>query len=156
MGENLLQIPLFDQFRNQIGNFCITLYIQSLVWLWDSMMDLAKFNRIFVSNEHIQKIVSCMLNFARSIIESHNHNQTNDWMYNVMQKLPIWLQNWSKSGICKRFSPFGTYITKSWSKFFVFQYIFVDNLIPKNIFNIRDSLYIFSNAYICYWKEKKI
>ena len=113
-------------------------------------MDLAKFNRIFVSNEHIQKIVSCMLNFARSIIESHNHNQTNDWMYNVMQKLPIWLRNWSKSGICKRFPPFGTYVTKSWSKFFVFQYIFADNLIPKNISNIRNSLYIF---LICYWKE---
>ena len=53
----------------------------------------------------------------------------------------------------KGFPSFGTYITKSWSKFFVFQYIFADNLIPKNILNIKDSLYIFLNAYICYWKE---
>ena len=53
----------------------------------------------------------------------------------------------------KGFPPFGTYVTKSWSKLFVFQYIFADNSIPKNISNIRNSLYIFLNAYICYWKE---
>ena len=164
MRENLLQIPLFDQFRNQIGNFCITLYIQSLVWLWDSMMDLVKFKRIFVSNEHIQKIVSCMLNFARSIIESHNHNQTNDWMYNVMQKLPIWLQNWSKSGICKRFFPhlglkvlnhdpnflyFNTYLRKIY-----FPKIFRISGIPCISFQM--PTYIFEKKSFIDLKQKKI
>ena len=53
----------------------------------------------------------------------------------------------------KGFPPFWTYSTKSWSKFLVFQYIFTDNLFPQNILNIRDSLYIFLHAYICFWKE---
>ena len=104
------------------------------------------------------------LNFARSIIESHNHNHSNDWMYNVMQKLPIWLQNWSKSGICKRFFPhlglkvlnhdpnflyFNTYLRKIY-----FPKIFRISGIPCISFQM--PTYIFEKKSFIDLKQKKI